>query len=130
MKKTKQLGFTIIELLLGISLFAVLIPAVIISLNSIAAANDNAKDTVIANIAAENKIEELRSFGYNSINVGTVDFSSTLPQTLGTPRAASYTVTNDTAGLKEVSLSITFTNRRGSHTLNYKTLVGELGVGQ
>jgi type II secretion system protein I len=130
MKKSTQHGFTIVELLLAIALFAILIPTVIVSLNSIAAANDNTKDTVIANIVAENKIEELRSFGYNSVNTGTVDFSSTLPQTLGSPRSASYTVTNDTAGLKEVSLSITFTNRRGSHTLNYRTLIGELGVGQ
>ena len=116
--------------MLAITLFAILIPSIIISLNSIAAANDNAKDTVIANIAAENKIEELRSFGYNSVATGTTDFSSTLPQTLGSPRSASLTVTNSTAGIKEITVSVTFTNRRGSHTLYYRSLISELGVGQ
>lgn len=130
MKKTNQFGFTIIELLLAVVLFAILIPSIIITLNSIAAANDNAKDVVIANIAAENKIEELRSLGYNSVPAGTTDFSSTLPETLGKPRSASYTINDSNPGLKEVNLSITFTSRRGTQTLNYKSLIGELGVGQ
>lgn len=130
MKKLKQQGFTVVELLLAIALFAILIPTIIISLNTIAAANDNAKDTVIANIAAENKIEELRSLGYNSVDVGTTDFSSTLPATLGSPRTASYTVTNSVAGIKEITISISFTNRKGTGTLYYRSLISELGVGQ
>ncbi|MDQ2973291.1 MAG: prepilin-type N-terminal cleavage/methylation domain-containing protein [bacterium] len=123
-------GFTLVELLLGIALFAILIPAIINMLNSIAAANDNAKDLAIVNIAAENKIEELRSLGFNSLNAGTTDFTTTLPQTIGSPKSANYTIEAPTGGLKKVTITVNFHNRRGDHTLKYQTLVGELGVGQ
>lgn len=130
MARTRRAGFTVVELLLGIALFAILIPALINALNSIAAANDNTKDFAIANIVAENKVEELRSVGYNSINTGTTDFSSSLPAALGITKTASYVVTTPVSGQKHIVITITFKNRRGTQTLNYKTIVGELGVGQ
>ena len=87
-----------VELLLGVALFGLLIPTIIIALNSISIINDTSKDIVIANIVAENKIEELRSIGYNSIPTGTVSITSTLPATLGKYRSGSYTVTTPVTG--------------------------------
>lgn len=123
-------GFTLVEMLVGIALFGILIPAIVIGLNSVAILNDSSKDLAIANIYAENKMEELRSIGYNSIGTGTVDISSTLPATLGRSRSGVYSVTNNVPGIKEVHLTITIGTRGGTRTLNYKTDIGELGVGQ
>lgn len=126
----RQKGFTIIELLLGIALFGILIPAIVLTMNNIAAVNDRSKDLAIANIYAENKMEEIRSIGYNSAINGTTDITSTLPVTLGRTRSGSYTISETTIGLKEIALTITIESRGGSRTLNYKSVVGELGVGQ
>ena len=129
-RRSDMSGFTVVEILLGIALFGILIPAIILALNSIAVINDASKDLVIANIYAENKIEELRSIGYNSIPVSTVSITSTLPVTLGKNRSGSYTVTNTTAGQKVITLTIVVQARGSTRTLNYRSIVGELGVGQ
>ncbi len=126
-----QRGFTVVEMLLGISLFGILIPTIIIGLTSISTLNDAAKDVAIANIYAENKIEELRSLGYNSVATGTTSLTGSLPATLGISRSGSYTVTNATAGQKEITLTITITGRQSnSRTFNYRTVISEQGVGQ
>lgn len=129
-KWQKNEGFTVVETLLGIALFAILIPAIIIALNSISTLNDASKDLVIANIYAENKIEELRSIGYNSVPTGTVSITSTLPATLGKDRSGGYTVSNDTPGQKQITLTITINARGMVRTLTYRSVIGELGVGQ
>ena len=123
-------GFTVVEMLLGIALFAIIIPTIIVAMNAISILNDNSKDLAIANIIAENKIEELRSIGYNSVNIGTVSLTASLPATLGKYRSGSYTVTSPTAGQKEITLTITIDARSKLKTLNYKSVIGELGVGQ
>ncbi len=123
-------GFTVVEMLLGIALFGVLIPAIVLGLNSVSILNDSSKDLAIANIYAENKIEELRSLGYNSLTNGTASITSTLPVTLGQSRTGYYSITSPVAGIKEVTLTITIATRGGTRTLNYKSDIGELGVGQ
>lgn len=75
-------------------------------------------------------MEELRSIGYNSIGTGTVNISNTLPITLGRTRSGYYTISSPNAGIKEVVLTLTIVHRGGTKTLNYKTDIGELGVGQ
>ena len=123
-------GFTIVEMLLGIALFGILMPAMVVMLNSITMINENSKDLAIANIFAENKIEELRSIGFNSIPVSTVNLTGLLPTTLGRYRTGSYTVTTPVAGQKSIALTITIENRGRTKTLNYTSIIGELGVGQ
>ena len=123
-------GFTVVEMLLGIALFAIVIHTIILALNSITIINDSSKDLAIANIYAENKIEELRSIGYNSVPVSTVDITSTLPATLGKNRSGTYTVSTATAGQKQVTLTIIVESRGKIKTLNYRSIIGELGVGQ
>ena len=51
-------GFTVVEMLLGIALFAIIIPSIILAFNAISTLNDSSKDLAIANIYAENKMEE------------------------------------------------------------------------
>ena len=130
MLKKIQKGFTVVEMLLGIALFGILIPVIIIGLTSISNLNDISKDIVIANIYAENKIEELRSLGYNSIATGTTSITSTLPATLGKNRSGSYTVSDVTTGQKQVTVTIVVESRGTTKTLNYRSIIGELGVGQ
>src|ERR1700741_3344019 len=109
--KKPQSGFTVVELATAIVVMGIVIPAVSIALTNLAVVNRQARDQALANFIAQNKIETLRSVGYNSLTSGTTDFTSSLPNIMGTPKSASYTVTNDTptTGVKQVDISISYT---------------------
>lgn len=125
-----QSGFTIIELLVSIVVFAILVPATASFLSLLNDMNDRARDTAIINALAENKVESLRSAKYTSLTNGTTDFTGELPQTITAPRSATYQITTPNTGLKQVDLNITYNDHGRQKTLSYKTYVGELGVGQ
>lgn len=88
--------------------------------------NDDTNDRMIASTTVQNKIESLRSKGFMGVPVGTVDFSNELPNTLPTPRSASYTVQQVLPPTKSITITLTYAGK--AHT--YKTFIGELGVAQ
>ena len=122
-------GFTIIELLVSIGLFAIIVPTLSIGIRNLIILNNRARDIALASLIAENKAELLRSAGYNSITTGTTDFSGELPAELGSPKSASYTVTENN-GLKNVTISISYKDYSKTTSRTYQTVVGELGVTQ
>jgi prepilin-type N-terminal cleavage/methylation domain-containing protein len=126
MRKTHQSGFSMVELIIAIALFAIAIPIVALLISTLSQLNDSAADTVVANSVAENKIESLRSKGFNGISDGTTTFSNELPTTLPVPRTASYTISSVSTSLKSVTVTISY----GGKQTEYKTYLGELGVGQ
>jgi type II secretory pathway pseudopilin PulG len=136
MNKKQQMGFTIVELVVTIVIAGIIIPSVAIALNNLAAVNHRARDYALANDIAQNKVETLRSDGYNSINEGTVDFSNELPSSMGSPKSASYTVTtpvaagNPVTGEKQIDINISFTEYNSPRNLTFRTYISELGVGQ
>lgn len=128
-KKTEQ-GFTIIELLVAIAVIGVLIPTLIGFVNTLNRFNDRARDLALVNSLAENKVEALRSAGYTGLNNGTTSFSSELSTSLGSPKSASYTVSTPNTGIKQVDIVISYNDHGSTQTVNYRTYIGELGVGQ
>lgn len=125
-----QRGFTIIELLISIGIFAIIVPALAAGLNNLVVLNNRSRDLAIANLIAESKAEEVRNTGFNGLAVGTTDFSSELPDELANPKSASYTISNSTPGLLEVDISISYKDYSSTRTQSYKTIISELGVGQ
>lgn len=130
MKLLKSHGFTVIELLITIAVFGIVLPAMAAGINNLIVLNNRARDLSLANLIAENKTEQLRNAGYNSLSVGTVSFSGELPAELAPPKSAIYTVTNPSAGLAEISITISYKDYSQTRSLQYKTRVSELGVGQ
>ncbi len=130
LKRLTSSGFTLAELVIAISIFAIVIPIITLSVTELTIINARSRNILIANTAAQNKIEVLRSQGFNSINTGTYDFSSELSPLLSSPRTASYTVTNNTASIKDISIAISFRDATTTRTMQYKTSISELGVGQ
>lgn len=128
-KKAEQ-GFTMIELLVAIAIFGIIIPTLTVGVNGLITINHRARNLTITNIVAENKIEELRSAGFNSLNVGTYTFTSELPAELSKPRSATYQITNPTAGINNITVTISYWDYNRTKTVVYKTVVSELGVGQ
>jgi len=127
--KKSQWGFSIVELLISLALFAIIIPALTLGINTLTQINNRARDLTLISIIAENKIESLRSIGYNSIQVGTFDFSNELPDTIGSPKSATFTVTEN-SGIKVIDISVTFRDSGSNRTVSYKSAVGETGVAQ
>jgi prepilin-type N-terminal cleavage/methylation domain-containing protein len=130
MNRKNQKGFTVVELVVSIVVAGIIIPSVALALNNLAAINHRARDLALANTIAQNKVETLRSIGYNSVSGGTVSFSSELPSSMGSPRSASYTISSPVTGEKQIDVNITYTDYGGSKNLTYRTLISELGVGQ
>ena len=127
--KRDSKGFTIVEMLVALALFAIIIPAITLGLSTLTQLNNRARDLTLISIIAENKIESLRSIGYNSVVVGTTTFTSELPSEIASPKTATLTVAQGT-GLKTIDVSIQYTDYRNSRTINYKSVIGETGVGQ
>ena len=128
--KSIQKGFTVIELLVGIALFGVITPAIIVSIVSLGSLNDRSADLTLANTIAENKIESLRSAGYNSLLDGANDFSGELGATFTLPKSATYTISSPEVGIKQIDVVIEYSDRGATRTLEYTSLISELGVAQ
>jgi prepilin-type N-terminal cleavage/methylation domain-containing protein len=128
--KSRQQGFTIVELVTTIIVAGILIPAIAIALTNLSVVNKVARDKALANMIVQNKVETLRSSGYNSLSNGTISFVTDLPNTIGTPKSASYTITSPVTGVKQIDVSVSFTEYHVTKSLSYRTYISELGVGQ
>ena len=128
--RSKSNGFTVAELAITLVIMGFIIPAVALALTNLSVINNGARELVLTNMAAQNKIESLRSIGYNSVNNGTVSFTSELPATINSPKSASYTVTTPQVGIKQIDVSISYTEYKTTRSVAYRTYISELGVGQ
>lgn len=126
----RQKGFTVVELVVAIGLFGIIVPAVAIGLSNLAVIQNRARDLTLVNMLAQNKIETLRSAGYNSVTTGTTSFSGELPNVLSAPKSAQYVVTQPQTGIKQIDVTISYSEYGGAKTVSYRTLISELGVGQ
>lgn len=125
----KDSGFTLIEILVALAMFAIIVPALILGVSTLTQLNNRARDLTLISIIAENRIESLRSLGYNAVGTGVSSFSSDLPQELASPKSATQTITQNT-GYKDINLSITYTDNKRPRTIEYKSVISETGVGQ
>lgn len=128
-RKTET-GFTIIELLIAISVMGILVPTIAGLITSLNRLNDQARDMTLINSLSENKVEGLRSQGFSAISNGTYTFTNELPATIAGPKSATYTVTTPSTGMRQVELTFTYNDHGKQRTLKYYTYVGEVGVGQ
>lgn len=88
------------------------------------------RNLVLSNSFIEGKIEALRSIGYNGLSDGTTDIAGELPSELSQPRSASLQISSPGAGLKQIDVTITYSDQGTNRSYSYRTFIGELGVGQ
>ena len=123
-------GFTLVELLVTIMVSVVLIGSLSIVTNNNSHLAQRGRDLTSVNSFAENKIEELRSKGYLTITNGTTDITSQMPAELKSPRSGSEVISDVSAGLKLVVVTLSYNAQGKTQSQTYKTYIGELGVGQ
>jgi len=123
-------GFTIVELIVAITIGSIIIGGVSLILGSQVHLSQRGRDLVVANAYVEHRIEALRSRGFLGLANGTTDITSELPTELNTPRSASLVISSYTDAIKKVDISLTYNDQGVSRTYSYTTFIGELGVGQ
>jgi len=127
--KNKSGGFTVLELLIAVGLVGILVPSLYLAVNSINITNKRSRNIFLANVSAENKIEKLRSGGYNSITTGELDFTNELPSELPKPNKALLKI-SASEGKKTIEVSINFQDAGRQRSTQYKTIISETGIGQ
>lgn len=125
----KSGGFTVLELLIAVGLVGILVPSLYLAVNSINITNKRSRNIFLANVSAENKIEKLRSGGYNSITTGELDFTNELPSELPKPNKALLKI-SASEGKKTIEVSINFQDAGRQRSTQYKTIISETGIGQ
>ncbi len=133
MKTTKPAalpGFTIVELLVTIALSGIIVGSLSQVTTSYLHLSQRGRYLNLANAYVEAKVETLRNQGYSSLTPGTTNISSELPSQMPPVRNASMVIGSPSGGLKQVDISVSYTDQGQSNSYNYTTYIGELGVGQ
>ena len=130
MKKLRDSGYTIVELLVAIIVGGVIVGAAQVLVVSHSHLAQRTRDVTVANAYTEKKIESLRSAGYLTLSDGTTNLTSELPLELKAPRSGTLTISSQTASIKRLNLSLTYNDQGVPRTYQYTTYIGELGVGQ
>ncbi len=131
--KTRKLsseGLTIVELLVTMMVAGVIIGSLSQVVTTYVHVSQRGRYLNLANSYVEAKVEALRNVGYNGLALGTTSLSSELPAQMPRTRSASMNVTSPSNGLKQIEISVTYTDQAQSNTYSYTTYMGELGVGQ
>lgn len=123
-------GFTLVELLVTIAAGAIIIASLSSLTTNYLHLGQRGRFLSIANSFVESKFEELRNTGYNGIPLGTTSLTGSLSTQLPPSRSATMTVTSPYLGIKQVDITISYSDQGLSNSYGYTTYIGELGVGQ
>lgn len=125
-----QAGFSIVELVVAIVVGVLFLSSINLIVNNYIHIGLRGRNLTLANSFASGKVEALRNAGYNSLDAGTSDISSELPPQLTSPKSGSMTISQPQTGLKQIDISITYSDDGVNRTSSFRTYIGELGVGQ
>lgn len=128
--KSSQAGFTLVELLVAIAVGAVVTLSLTQVVTGYIHLSQRGRYLNMTNAYAEAKIEALRNQGYNAVAVGTTNLAAELPSKLPPGKSGNMVVTQPSAGLKQVDLTLSYKDQGQDNTYTYRTYLGELGVGQ
>ena len=123
-------GFTTVELIIATVVGGIIIASASLIIGNYSHLSGKGRNLVLSNSFVEAKAEALRSTGYNGLNDGITDIGNELPAELAQPRSASLQISASGAGLKQVDITVTYSDQGTPRTYSYRTYIGELGVGQ
>ena len=124
-------GFSLLELLITAAVMSVIILSIYGFFQSVRDINRYANNLVLANQVAQKQIESYRNTPYNTIPTGTQNLTSILTPypSLRTPRSATAVITElQPNGLKQIDLTITYSDKGGTKTVVVSTLVAARGI--
>jgi prepilin-type N-terminal cleavage/methylation domain-containing protein len=126
---SSQLGFTLIELVVAMTVIGIMILSISDLFISISKSQRQTAVIEAATRAGTEKIESLRNSSYIALTPGSIiDFTSELPDTIPTPRSALITVTEPVADLRKLDLVITVPHATTTREIRLTTVLGEIGI--
>lgn len=129
--KTKENGFTIVELLVTIVVTGLIVAAVMTLFITIERTQYKIQMLETATRAGEQQIEALRNNSYSSLTPGsTINFTSNLPDTLPSPRSGTVAISEPTPGIRRVDVTVTYRDGNKPKSVKLSSLIGQLGIGQ
>lgn len=136
--KDNEEGFSIVELLITLIIISVAFGAFIVAFTSIQNVNKKALDLAAANVAAFSKVQDYENKGFASLPatapIGTLqvveDFSSSLPDSLQSPRVGKVYINTVSSTLKQVVVDITFGSSDSLREIQYADFIQTNGLGQ
>lgn len=124
--KHNEAGFSVVELILSIVVGVLFLMALSQITSNYIILGQKSRDVVLSNSYAEGKIETLRNIGFNGLGTGTSDVSGELPAQLHGPKSASIVISTPQSDLKQVDLSVTYSDRGTARTSTYTAYIGEI----
>ncbi len=129
--KRNQQGFTIVELLVAIMIIGVVtasISSLFISINTLQRKTSRIDS---ATRAAQREVETLRNDNYSELVAGqNIDFTNQLPTNLPADRNGTVAVSEPSADLKRVDVTVTYTDGGKQEKVVLSSLIGVIGITQ
>jgi prepilin-type N-terminal cleavage/methylation domain-containing protein len=126
-----QDGFTLIELIVTITVLGIVIAGLGGLYYAMQVAEVQSQHYDIAVRAARTEIEQLRNSGYSALTPGTnIDFTSSLPAAIPLGKHGTVAVSQPASDLRQVDVTITYTDYGKSQTVTLSSDIGVIGLGQ
>ena len=124
-------GFTIVELIVAIIVLGIVVASLSSLFLGIQRTQTQANYKENATRAAQREIESLRNNNYNSLAVGTdISFTNELSPKLPAGSTGNVVVTEPSAGLKRVDVTVTYPDKNLQHKVVLSSLIGVIGITQ
>lgn len=126
-----QKGFTIVELLVAIIIIGITTAS--ISSLFISIQNVQRKTSYLdsATRSAQREVESLRNDNYASLTAGqTINFTSELPTSLPSNRSGTVVVSEPSADIKRVDVTVSYTDGGKQQVVKLSSLIGVIGITQ
>lgn len=131
-------GFSIVELLITLIIIATAFGAFMVTYTTIQNINKKAVDVNKANALAFAKVQEYENKSFaslpNTTPTGSLqqveDFSSTLPNSLESPRVGRVYINTLSGNLKQIVVTIQFGSGSAQRLIQYGDFIQRNGIGQ
>lgn len=129
--RNNQSGFTLVELLVTIIVICIVFAGLSNIFISIQRAQVQTSMLESATRAAQRQVESLRNSNHNNLITGqTIDFSSNLPDLLPSGSTGTVEVTEPSADLKRVDVTVSYTYGGEARNVTLSSLIGVIGIVQ
>lgn len=127
----KSAGFGIVEILIAIVLLGTVSLSLVGMFQGILYIQSAAGYQKSAAFAAQRQIESLRNSNYNDLTAGTnITFTSSLPDSLPSPKSGVAAITEPVAGLKRVDVTVTYRHAGQDKQVKVSSMIGVVGITQ
>lgn len=130
-KNTSQEGFTLVELLITIAVIGIASVGIASLFYNVQYTQRQSRYVDAATRAAQREVEVLRNNSYNNLQAGqTITFTDQLPESLPGNKSGTVNVSEPTAGLKRVDVTVSYTDNGHQQQVKLSSLIGVIGLSQ